>query len=53
MYHMKDNKVALGYVVGLDYQNTYLHPHPQLPNPPPAPTPRSSATSAPTKSCNA
>ena len=30
MYHMKDNKVAMGYVVGLDYQNTYLSPYQEL-----------------------
>jgi electron-transferring-flavoprotein dehydrogenase len=30
MYHMKDNKVALGYVVGLDYENTYLSPYQEL-----------------------
>jgi electron-transferring-flavoprotein dehydrogenase len=30
LYHMKDNKVALGYVVGLDYENTYLSPYQEL-----------------------
>ncbi|HEY4541607.1 MAG TPA: NAD(P)/FAD-dependent oxidoreductase, partial [Noviherbaspirillum sp.] len=27
LYHLKDNKVTLGYVVGLDYQNPYLNPY--------------------------
>ena len=27
MYHMADNKVSLGYVVGLDYPNPYLSPY--------------------------
>ncbi len=26
LYHMEDNKVAVGFVVGLDYQNPYLSP---------------------------
>ena len=27
LYHLNDdNLVAVGYVVGLDYENTYLHP---------------------------
>ncbi len=26
MYHLDDNKVAVGFVVGLDYQNPYLSP---------------------------
>ena len=26
LYHMEDNKVALGFVVGLDYANPYLSP---------------------------
>lgn len=26
IYHLKDNKVAIGMVVGLDYQNPYLSP---------------------------
>lgn len=26
MYHMKDNMVSIGFVVGLDYQNPYLSP---------------------------
>ncbi len=27
MYHMENNLVALGFVIGLDYQNTYLNPY--------------------------
>lgn len=27
IYHLKDNKVAIGLVVGLDYQNPYLSPY--------------------------
>ncbi|WP_341317072.1 electron transfer flavoprotein-ubiquinone oxidoreductase [Paraburkholderia sp. IMGN_8] len=26
LYHMEDNKVVIGFVVGLDYQNPYLSP---------------------------
>jgi electron-transferring-flavoprotein dehydrogenase len=26
MYHMEDNKIAIGYVVGLDYANPWLSP---------------------------
>lgn len=26
MYHMEDNQVSIGFVVGLDYQNPYLSP---------------------------
>ena len=26
MYHMEDNKIAIGYVVGLDYSNPWLSP---------------------------
>ena len=26
MYHLEDNQVAVGYVVGLDYQNPHLYP---------------------------
>ncbi len=26
LYHMEDNQVAIGYVIGLDYENTYLNP---------------------------
>lgn len=27
IYHMGDNRVSLGFVVGLDYWNTYLSPY--------------------------
>lgn len=27
IYHMEDNKVSLGFVVALDYWNTYLNPY--------------------------
>ncbi|CAG8490366.1 5993_t:CDS:2 [Funneliformis mosseae] len=27
MYHMENNIVQLGFIVALDYQNTYLHPY--------------------------
>ena len=27
MYHLEDNQVAVGFVVGLDYQNPYLSPY--------------------------
>jgi electron-transferring-flavoprotein dehydrogenase len=27
MYHWEDNKVAVGYVVGLDYKNPYMSPY--------------------------
>ena len=26
IYHLEENQVALGFVIGLDYQNTYLSP---------------------------
>jgi electron-transferring-flavoprotein dehydrogenase len=26
IYHLEDNQVAIGYVIGLDYKNTYLNP---------------------------
>lgn len=26
MYHMEDNQVAIGFVIGLDYKNPYLNP---------------------------
>eukprot|EP00899_Mesostigma_viride_P016252 jgi/Mesvir1/24628/Mv21936-RA.3 len=40
LYHMADNKVALGLVVGLDYKNPYLNPYQefQVSWPPPGPT---------------
>ena len=27
LYHLDDNKVAVGYVVGLNYRNPYLSPY--------------------------
>ncbi|HLT00834.1 MAG TPA: electron transfer flavoprotein-ubiquinone oxidoreductase [Geminicoccaceae bacterium] len=30
IYHLKDNQVTLGFVVGLDYQNPYLSPFEEL-----------------------
>ncbi len=30
MYHMADNQVSIGFVVGLDYQNTYLSPFQEM-----------------------
>jgi electron-transferring-flavoprotein dehydrogenase len=30
LYHLEDNQVALGFVVGLDYQNPYLSPFEEL-----------------------
>jgi electron-transferring-flavoprotein dehydrogenase len=30
LYHLNDNKVALGLVIGLDYQNPYLSPYEEL-----------------------
>ncbi len=30
MYHMKDNLVSIGFVVGLDYQNPYLSPFEEM-----------------------
>jgi len=27
LYHLENNQIALGYVIGLDYQNTYLTPY--------------------------
>ena len=30
LYHLENNKVALGLVVGLDYQNTYLSPFEEM-----------------------
>lgn len=30
MYHLNDNKVAVGMVIGLDYQNPYLSPYEEL-----------------------
>ncbi|RBL65997.1 electron transfer flavoprotein-ubiquinone oxidoreductase, partial [Pseudomonas sp. MWU13-2625] len=31
LYHLEDNLVAVGFVVGLDYQNPYLLPFPRSP----------------------
>ncbi len=30
MYHMKDNMVSIGFVVGLDYENPYLSPFEEM-----------------------
>ncbi|MDF1683236.1 MAG: electron transfer flavoprotein-ubiquinone oxidoreductase [Legionellaceae bacterium] len=30
IYHMKDNQVALGFVIGLDYQNPWLSPFEEM-----------------------
>lgn len=30
IYHMEDNQVSIGYVVGLDYQNPYLSPYQEM-----------------------
>ena len=30
LYHLNDNKVAVGFVVGLDYQNPYLSPFSEM-----------------------
>lgn len=30
LYHMEDNKVALGFVIGLDYQNPYMAPFEEM-----------------------
>jgi electron-transferring-flavoprotein dehydrogenase len=30
IYHLENNLVALGYVIGLDYQNPYLHPFKEM-----------------------
>jgi electron-transferring-flavoprotein dehydrogenase len=30
LYHMKDNLVSLGFVIGLDYQNPYLSPFEEM-----------------------
>ena len=30
IYHMEDNKISIGYVVGLDYENTYLSPYQEM-----------------------
>lgn len=30
LYHLNDNKVAVGFVIGLDYQNPYLSPYAEM-----------------------
>lgn len=30
LYHMKDNQISIGFVVGLDYQNPYLSPYEEM-----------------------
>lgn len=30
IYHLSDNRVAIGFVVGLDYQNTWLNPFAEM-----------------------
>lgn len=30
LYHMQDNKISIGFVVGLDYQNPYLSPYEEM-----------------------
>ena len=30
LYHLEEGKIALGFVVGLDYKNPYLSPHDEL-----------------------
>ena len=30
LYHMEDNQISIGFVVGLDYQNTYLSPFSEM-----------------------
>lgn len=30
IYHMADNMISIGFVVGLDYQNTYLSPYEEM-----------------------
>jgi len=30
IYHLEDNQVAIGYIVGLDYQNPYLSPFDEM-----------------------
>ncbi len=30
LYHMEDNQISIGFVVGLDYQNTYLSPFEEM-----------------------
>lgn len=30
IYHMEDNKISIGYVIGLDYENPYLSPYHEM-----------------------
>jgi electron-transferring-flavoprotein dehydrogenase len=30
LYHMEDNQISIGFVVGLDYQNTYMSPFEEM-----------------------
>jgi electron-transferring-flavoprotein dehydrogenase len=30
LYHLEDNKVSLGFVIGLDYQNPYMNPFEEM-----------------------
>ena len=30
IYHMSSNRIALGFVIGLDYQNTWLNPYEEM-----------------------
>jgi electron-transferring-flavoprotein dehydrogenase len=30
LYHLENNQLAVGYVVGLDYQNTFLNPYQEM-----------------------
>lgn len=30
IYHMEDNKISIGYVIGLDYENPYLSPYEEM-----------------------
>ena len=30
IYHMADNQISIGYVIGLDYQNPYLYPYKEM-----------------------
>ncbi len=30
IYHFENNQIAIGFVIGLDYQNPYLHPYKEM-----------------------
>jgi len=30
IYHMEDNQISIGYVIGLDYQNPYMSPYEEM-----------------------